>query len=189
MIAALTGAGDEAMAAVAAALAAAGLRLAGAVQVNDPPGSGRPRQMALRLLPDGPEVPISQCRGAAAAGCRLDPAGLALAVARVEARLAAGGVDVLVVNKFGRREAEAGGGFRDAVAAALEAGVPVLLGLPEAYARAFAVFAGDLAEHLPPDPAAACAWALAACAPSPARALAAPACPGAASDPGPSGPG
>lgn len=166
MIAALAGADDAVMAAVAEALAAAGLRLAGAVQVTDRPAGGARRRMALRLLPDGVELPISQALGTCAAGCTLDPGALAAAAAAVEARLAAGGVDVLVVNKFGREEAEAGRGFRDAIALAAAAGIPVLVGVAPARAGAFAAFAGELAETLPPDPAAARAWALAAIAPA-----------------------
>jgi predicted TIM-barrel fold metal-dependent hydrolase len=122
MIAALPGTDDDAMAAIARALAADGLRLAGAVQVDRP------------------------------------------SAAVVEARRAAGGIDLPRVHTFGRQQAVASRGFRAAIAAAVAAGIPVQPGLPAAHAAAFAEFAGDLGETLPPDPAAAALRARAACA-------------------------
>jgi len=142
---------------LARAAMADGLRLAGVVQVNsDSPGCARCDMDAI-VLPDGPVIRISQSLGAGSRGCRLDPAGLEAAVGAAQARLAHG-VDLLIVNKFGKQEA-AGRGFRPAIAAALEAGADVLVGVNALNLAALQDFAGGSAERLDPDPAALCAWA------------------------------
>jgi hypothetical protein len=68
-----------------------------------------------------------------------------------------GGADLLVVNKFGKHEAQ-GRGFRPVIAAAVEAGIPVIAGLNGLNAAAFADFVGDLVVPLPPHPDALLRW-------------------------------
>ena len=97
--------------------AARGLRLCGTVQVNSDCGAGRPCDMDVQVLPDGPVIRISQNLGRGARGCRLDPEALERAVAAAEARLSEG-VDLVIVNKFGKHEAE-GRGFRALIAEAV----------------------------------------------------------------------
>lgn len=124
-----------------------GLRPCGTVQINtDRPDAG-PCDMDVRILPDGPEIRISQSLGLQARGCRLDPGALEDAVALVEARLG-DGADCLIVNKFGKHEAE-GRGFRPVIAAALSEGLPVLVGLNRLNAEAFHAFTGGMAEEVP----------------------------------------
>lgn len=137
---------DSFLAAAVARLEAAGLRLAGTVQTNiDRPD--RPKcDMDLRILPDGPMVRISEDRGALARGCRLDLAVLEQTVAEVMRRL--DGADLLVVNKFGKREAE-GRGLVPVIAAALDAGIPVLAGVNRLNLDPFLAFSGGMAEVLP----------------------------------------
>ncbi len=150
------GALDPLLHEVAGAAAARGLRLAGIVQVNsDRPGCARCDMDAV-VLPDGPVIRISQALGAQARGCRLDAEGLETAVAAAEARLAQG-VDLLIVNKFGKQEA-AGRGFRPVIAAALEAGADVLVGVNEMNLPALETFTGGAAEALDPDPATLLDW-------------------------------
>ncbi len=132
---------------VARAAMARGLRLAGVVQVNsDRPGCARCDMDAI-VLPDGPVIRISQSLGREARGCRLDAAGLEAAVAAAEVRLAQG-VDLLIVNKFGKQEA-AGRGFRPVIAAALEAGADVLVGVSALNLAALRAFTGDIAVGIP----------------------------------------
>jgi len=145
---------DSALAALADRLARQGLRVVGAVQV---PHSGEARIMDLQLLPAGTLLRISQDLGPAATGCRLDAGALEMAVAAAEAALAAAPADLLVVNRFGRLEAE-GRGFAALIGTALEAGVPVIVGLSPKFRPQFTEFAGDLAEWLPADPAALLDW-------------------------------
>ncbi|SDZ13360.1 Protein of unknown function [Jannaschia faecimaris] len=141
---------------IATQAAATGLRLAGIVQVNsDRPGCARCDMDAI-VLPDGPVIRISQSLGREARGCRLDAEGLETAVAAAEARLAQG-VDLLIVNKFGKQEA-AGRGFRPVIAAALEAGADVLVGVNPMNLEALREFTGDTAEALPADPGALLHW-------------------------------
>ena len=133
----------------ATALAARGVRACGVVQVNTLRPGARVCDMDVRVLPDGPVHRISQSLGAGARGCRLDPAALEAAVADVEHRFARG-CDVLIVNKFGKHEAE-GRGFRALIAEALCADAPVIVGTNALNRAAFETFSGGAAEALAPD--------------------------------------
>ena len=148
---------DLILAGLAADLMARGLRLCGTVQINSGRADAGPCDMDVRVLPEGPVLRISQDLGPAARGCRLDPEALEAAVALVSARLDAG-ADLLIVNKFGKHEAE-GRGFRDVIAEAMARDVPVLVGLNGLNRAAFEDFAAGLATHLPPEPAALARWA------------------------------
>ncbi|GGH53537.1 DUF2478 domain-containing protein [Frigidibacter albus] len=145
---------DSALAGLVERLAGQGCRVVGAVQV---PSAGETRIMDLRLLPGGTLLRISQDLGPAATGCRLDPGALESAAAAAEAALAAAPADLLVVNRFGRQEAE-GRGFAGLIGTALAAGVPVIVGLSPKFRPLFQDFAGDLAEWLPADSAALLDW-------------------------------
>jgi len=147
---------DRLLAGVAATLQARGWRLAGAVQDNRPAGPGRPWAMDLRVLSGATVIPISQDLGTGARGCRLDAGALEKAVGLVAAALAAHPA-LLIVNKFGKQEAE-GRGFRPLIGQALADGVPVLTAVGGANRAAFDAFAGDLATPLPADAAALLDW-------------------------------
>ena len=130
-------------------LSAQGLATCGTIQINtENPGTG-PCDMDVRVLPDGPDICISQNLGPGASGCRLDPAALERAVAAVAAALT-DRPDCLIINKFGRHEAE-GNGFRDVIAEALARGIPVLVGLNSMNAAAFQTFTAGLAVEVKPD--------------------------------------
>ena len=121
----------------------AGLHLAGALQ-RDEPHLGRSRcDMVLIDLASGRRTPISWDRGDLAAGCRLDQSALTEAAELVERSIRAAPLDLVIVNKFGKAEAEQRGGMRDAIAAAIDASVPVLTGVAPAYASALRDFAGE----------------------------------------------
>lgn len=137
-------------------LAARGLRCSGTVQINSERADAGPCDMDVRVLPDGPVLRISQSLGLQAKGCRLDPTALEKAVGLVAANLSSG-ADLLIINKFGKHEAE-GRGFRDVIAEALAAGVPVLVGLNALNRQAFDIFAGGLAMQLPPETVSLMAW-------------------------------
>ena len=155
------GAGDLLLADVAAALVARGVAVAGAVQMNIVHDPDRPCHMDLKVLGADEVLRISQDLGRHATGCRLDPAGLADAVARVESALDRGGAALVIVNKFGKQEIE-GGGFRNVIGRALTEGVPVLTSVSERQVAQFLGFAGDLAVEVPADPDGAVAWCLTA---------------------------
>ncbi|SEN51248.1 Protein of unknown function [Gemmobacter aquatilis] len=140
------GATDAVLTEVAAHLLAEGVPVAGAVQSNT--GCDIHCDMDVRVLPDGPVIRISQRLGAGSSGCRLDAGALEVAVMEVAARLA--GARLLVVNKFGKHEAE-GRGFRQMLAEVAGDGVPVLIGINSMNRQAFFDFAGDLAEEVAPE--------------------------------------
>lgn len=137
---------DELLSEFADDLHAQGVRVAGAVQVNGPSFDDQPCDMELRILTGAHVIRISQNLGAGSSGCRLDPTALEEAVGMVESAFTDADLpDLMIVNKFGKQEAE-GRGFRPAIARAMEAGVPVLVGLREGQLDSFTRFAGDLAE-------------------------------------------
>jgi hypothetical protein len=143
------GGADRLLAEVALHLAALGWSLAGAVQVNSGGCEGGACDMDLRLLDDGRTIRISQSLGSLSDGCRLDPAGLEEAVGRVSASLRRTAPRLLIINKFGRQEAE-GRGFCSVMAEAMMQGIPVLTGVGHDHADAFAAFADGMATPLPP---------------------------------------
>ena len=150
----LPGAADLLLRDLAETLGAAGLRLAGAVQINTDLGADCACDMDLRILgDDGPSVRISQSLGSGSSGCRLDGGALEMAVARVQKALDAG-AELVILNKFAKQEAF-GRGFRDVIAAALDKGVPVLTYVPQDYLSAFQDFAGEIAETVSHEAAAA----------------------------------
>ncbi len=112
--------------------------------------------MKVRVLPDGPVIKITQDLGAGSDACRLDPGAIAEAVATVE-RGAFRDAALFILNKFGPEEA-AGRGFCSAIGSALEADIPVLVGLSAANKAAFDAFSGGMATTLAPQPEAIIAW-------------------------------
>jgi molybdopterin molybdotransferase len=150
ILAIVYGAGEEAdpvLARLADRLQSCGIDTAGMVQRN-PEVPGRVRcNMEVEILPDGERLLISEDRGAEARGCRLDPGMLLAAVAKAQTRLAAG-ADILILNRFGKLEAEGGGG-RDLIAAAVAQAVPVLVAVPWRNIDAFRAFAGEFASEMP----------------------------------------
>lgn len=147
---------DLILAGLATDFMARGLRLCGTVQINTERADTGPCDMDVRVLPDGPVLRISQDLGPSARGCRLDPQALETAVGLVSARLHPE-VDLLIINKFGKHEAE-GRGFRGVIAEALSLGVPVLVGLNGLNRDAFEEFASGLAIQLPPTHDALAGW-------------------------------
>jgi nucleoside-triphosphatase THEP1 len=137
---------DRALRRIVSRYEAAGRRLAGVVQ-RDTPRDGRARcDMTLEDLSTGTAIAISQDRGPNARGCHLDLGEMARAIHLASAALERA-PDILVLNKFGRTEAE-GGGFRWLIAAAIEAGVPVLIAVPYRNLDPWRSFAGGLAREI-----------------------------------------
>jgi nucleoside-triphosphatase THEP1 len=146
---------DALIAEVAALLEAEGVRLAGTVQTNHEREGRRKCDMDLRILPHGPVVRISEDRGDLARGCTLDSGALEQTVHAVQQRL--DGAEVLIVNKFGKREAE-GKGLVPVIAEALDRGLPVLIGVNGLNLAAFLAFSGEEVFALPSEAHAIAAW-------------------------------
>ena len=156
------GATDRLLAGLAASCLARGLRLAGVVQTNTACSDSYLCDMDVKVLPRGPGFRISQSLGREARGCRLDPAALEAAVGEVSKTLSPR-PDLLIVNKFGKHEAD-GRGFRDIIAQCLIDGVPVIAGTNSLNLPAFQTFSDGLAEAVAPQDEALLAWAEAAIA-------------------------
>lgn len=146
---------------LAQALSSRGLRCCGVVQINSERPDAGPCDMDVQVLPDGPVLRISQDLGRSARGCRLDTTALETAVGLVSASLSKG-ADVLVVNKFGKHEAE-GRGFRAVIAEALSRGLPVLVGVNALNLPAFETFADGLACRLLPESDVLADWVADCC--------------------------
>ena len=138
------------------ALMGQGVRVAGIVQTNSDCGPGKPCDMDVEVLPDGPVLRISQDLGPGARGCRLDAAELERAAGLVEASLEAG-ADLLVINKFGKQEAD-GRGFRPLIGMALTRGSPVIVGLNGLNKPVFEAFTEGMATSVAPERGALMAW-------------------------------
>ena len=139
-------AADAALRDLALDLMGRGLRLAGLVQLNQArPGRSR-CDMVLEELASGKHVPISQDRGPLARGCALDIGQLLTAMQLVRAQLE-DEPDLVILNKFGKTEAE-GGGFRDLIAEAIEAGIPVLIAVPWRNIESWRIFTGGASREI-----------------------------------------
>lgn len=136
------------------------LRLAGLVQHNEDDACTACGDMALEDLATGRLVPISEQRGPGARGCRLDARGLATSAGLAAAAIGADGVDLVILNKFGKAEAE-GRGLRDEFALAVGRGLPTLTAVGEVLLPAWRTFAGDDWQVLEPSLEALEEWCLA----------------------------
>lgn len=103
----------------------------------------------LENIASGQRLRISQDLGRGARGCRLDFGAMAQAAAVLMAELEQG-VDLLVLNRFGKGESE-GQGFRAVIQHAIELNVPVLTAVRDTYAPAWLEFGGEFAQLLPPE--------------------------------------
>ncbi|WP_299356893.1 DUF2478 domain-containing protein [uncultured Shimia sp.] len=137
-------------------LADKGLHLCGTVQIDTEIDAAHKCDMDVKVLPDGPMIRISQSLGRNSRGCRLNPDALEQAVALTETALDHG-ADLLIVNKFGKHEAD-GRGFRDTIGRALELNVPVLVGANKLNVDALVSFCGGLAQAIPAEHDALLEW-------------------------------
>lgn len=148
-----------ALAGMADHLARRGFRCAGFVQ-RDVARPGRSRcDMLLADVASGATIAISEDRGPGARGCRLDEGELARAMMATMRALETG-PDLLLINKFGKSEAE-GRGFLPLIAEAVERGVRVLIAVPWRNIESWRRFAGGLArevelDRVSRDPAKVC---------------------------------
>ena len=141
---------------LAIGLSDTGITACGTVQINSKRPNREACDMDVKVLPDGPMLRISQSLGPESRGCRLDPAALEEAVTLCSAQLERG-ADVLIVNKFGKHEAE-GRGFRTLIAEAIERDIPVLVGINALNRAAFEFFVEERAICLPAEITALRNW-------------------------------
>jgi Protein of unknown function (DUF2478) len=134
---------DRLISGFAADLRRSGGRPVGVVQLGRSCRAESPR-LGVVMLPDGEVVRLAPQdfapQGFApqdfasqaethVTGCRLDPGRLAGLATRLAAAIEAG-ADLVIINRFGRSEAE-GKGLIDLIPQALDADIPVLIAVPE----------------------------------------------------------
>lgn len=119
-----------------------GLRVAGVLQHPVCSDAAGHCDVALEELTTGVWTELFEDRGPGASGCRLDVAALAEVNGKV-ARSFESDPELLILNKFGKVEAE-GRGLLDLVAVALDRGIPVVIGVPIRNLEAWRSFAGGL---------------------------------------------
>ncbi|MEM9027615.1 MAG: DUF2478 domain-containing protein [Pseudomonadota bacterium] len=134
---------DRLLSKLAERLFSRGLRVCGCVQSNIERPDLSACDMFIRTLPAQNEYQISQYLGRGAKSCRLDANALEAAVGDVTREFVKG-ADLLLINKFGKHEAQ-GRGFRALIGQAVAEGTPTLVGLNELNRPAFLVFAEGLA--------------------------------------------
>jgi nucleoside-triphosphatase THEP1 len=106
----------------------AGHRPIGVVQRGRTCQSENP-QFGVVMLPDGEVVELASDDGAPTVGCRLNPDRLAGLAIRLAAAIK-DGADLVIINRFGRSEADSKG-LIDLVPLALDADISVLIAVPE----------------------------------------------------------
>ncbi len=151
---------DALLAELARRLKQAGYKLAGAVQSNTPAANRRRCDMTLEDLASGVLVRVSEDRGNLAQGCRLDPGALEESAGLALSSLGSH-IDMVIINRFGKREAE-GRGLRPVIEAAVLAEKPVLVGVNAIYWSAWQSFAGHCAIVVPPKESEILDWCQAA---------------------------
>ncbi|MEX3009719.1 DUF2478 domain-containing protein [Hoeflea sp. TYP-13] len=142
------------------ALQAEGFRIGGFVQRETPDPKSCCAITHVEDVMTGKRHRISQALGAGSKGCRLDPQALA-AISGGLLELLEEGVDLIVLNRFGKGESD-GQGLRAVIEKALDLGVPVLTAVRDTYAPAWEEFSGEFAATLPMDATAVIEWGRAA---------------------------
>lgn len=141
------GVDDKSLLALAAQLRGQGRRVLGHVQIKgEALGECRCREMHLIDLASGERIRISENRGAQARGCHLDWSALMQIAGQLEADLLSC-PDILIINRFGRAEAE-GKGMRGAIETALSLDIPVIIGVRRDYAEVWDAFHAGLAKKV-----------------------------------------
>jgi hypothetical protein len=147
---------DEFLAQLADLLRAGHVKVVGVLQENARDVAGFCSAMTLVDLTSRSRFRISQDLGSQAEGCRLDARGIAEIGPLLERTLDQG-VEVIILNRFGKAEAE-GDGLRSAFVRAMEAGIPTVTAVREPYIEAWSQFHGRLAVDLAPNFDAVLAW-------------------------------
>ncbi len=147
---------DALLRTVAHDLRTRGYNLAGTVQWNaSRPGAMR-CDMELEDLSTGERHATASNAPRRPQTCKLDATALEDVAGLVASRIRPG-LDLVIVNRFGKQES-AGAGFRPIIEAAVASGVPVLTSVNRALVKEWEAFAGGMSAMLDPSNAAVTAW-------------------------------
>ena len=133
-------------------LNARGLRAVGMVQA----GQCADSSLSAVLLHNGERLGLALNFDANASGCRLDLPRLQEAGARIAGALE-GGADVLIINRFGKRERD-GHGLSYLIARALGAAIPVVIAVSRQSFAHWIKYAAGMSVKLPCDRRALDGW-------------------------------
>lgn len=137
---------DRLLASFAERLRSDGRRIGGIVQRNRRGDCGPAKLMEVIDLTTGRVIPICQNLGSGSTACKLDLAGLSEA-AQAVSRAIAEDVELVIINKFGKTEAQ-GRGLRAEIADAILVGIPLLTAVPERLYPAWEAFTGGFGTTL-----------------------------------------
>lgn len=124
-----------------------GVRVCGYLQRELHDQSSCCAQTVLEGISTRERVRISQPLGNGSSGCRLDPHALSELSGKLLSVLETK-PDLLIVNRFGRGEAD-GHGFRSGIEMAYAMGIPVLTAVRDEYFKDWRAFGAELAVELP----------------------------------------
>ncbi|WP_343315229.1 DUF2478 domain-containing protein [Brucella sp. BE17] len=147
---------DRLMADIALRAGQAGLRVTGFLQHRATDADECCSDIEIRHITSGVIRVISQPLGSGSQGCRLDPQALASVAGDLLAELDKG-IDLLIINRFGKDETE-GQGLRAIIEAAYGRGIPVLTVVRDTYVDGWRDFAGDCGTLLEPQSANVVQW-------------------------------
>lgn len=147
---------DRLLRGVAHDLRAKGFKLAGAVQWNEPKDGDTRCAMVLEDLATGERLDVSAEPSNDPHACRLNAYALEEVAGRVAGSIGPG-VDLVILNRFGKQEA-ARAGFRAIIEAAVANDLPVLTGLNAAHRPLWQDFTGGASDELAPAADAVQAW-------------------------------
>jgi nucleoside-triphosphatase THEP1 len=139
---------NDILRAVSNKLQVKGLAVGGVIQEAEFRGDGCCAHLNIVDIRTGTTERITQNRGRESRGCKLDPRGLA-AISHCITDAIDVGVDLVIINKYGRAESE-GDGLLSCIEDAISAGVPILTTVREPYITAWNLYHGGLATALPP---------------------------------------
>ena len=133
-----------------------GVRVAGLLQHLGEPLPGGKRTMYVEDLSSGERIRLDIPRGPEASGCRLDSDGLNRAACALRNAIAQR-PDVLMVNRFGKQEAE-GHGMRAELAEAVSSGLPTIVAVNQSLVGEWEKFLGEPGHLLKPEPTEIVNW-------------------------------
>lgn len=124
-----------------------GFAVSGLVQRNGLAADCVTKDMELEDLASRTQINICQALGSQSTGCRIDPQAMARAAGLLRASFGPDN-DLVIINKFGKLEAEKQGLLSE-IAEAYGTGVPLLVGVPDRFLEAWHDFAGEDFTSLP----------------------------------------
>ena len=133
-----------------------GVRVAGLFQRFAEPLPGGKRSMYVEDLSSGERIRLDLPRGPEASGCNLDPDGLNRAACAPRSAISQR-PDVLMVNRFGKQEAE-GHGMRAELAEAVSSGLPTVIAIHQSLVGEWGKFLGKPGHLLQPEPTDIVNW-------------------------------